>query len=341
LFRAIEEYKPTVLLDEADTFVKENEELRGLINAGFEKSSAFFLRCVGDNHQLKSFRVWAPMAIAAIGNLPDTIVDRSIVIRLQRATGRLDLGPLPEHDLLQFNRMIARWTKDHVERCKSAYPDIPKDITSDRYVDSCRSLFAITDVIGGEWPDVGRHAMVALAPSDDNAPDSPRELLLRHIKQVFDECAAEEMPTDRLLESLCGEAEWPWRDYNHGRGLNGRRLADMLKEFGIYPRTIGRGENKARIRGYRREDFQKAWSAYCPGESTFSGGQVASFKLNPATKLATSSEDTQPLEHQAVSDNQELPGGQVANSNGGSGEEENAAAEPAATAPELSADECW
>jgi hypothetical protein len=331
-----------VLIDEADTFMHKNEELRGLVNVGFQKWNASVLRCVGDDFMVKSFNTWCPKAIAAIGTLASTIMDRSIVIRLQRAESRLELAPIPERpETLELRRKWLRWCIDHEQELRNADPYIPKEIRNDRYVLCWRPLLAIADAIGGHWPEIARRAMVALAPSDDNAPESPRELLLRHIKQVFDEDGVEEMPTDKLLERLCGEAEWPWREYNHGRGLNGRRLADMLKEFGIYPRTIGRGENKARIRGYRHEDFEEAWSKYCPGESTSSGGQVASFKINLATKLATSLEDTQPLEHQGVSDNQELPGGRVANSNGGSGEEENPVAEPVATASELSADESW
>jgi putative DNA primase/helicase len=340
LFRAIEEYKPTVLLDEADTFVKENEELRGLINAGFEKSSAFFLRCVGDNHQLRSFRVWAPMAIAAIGNLPDTIVDRSIVIRLQRATGRLDLGPLPEQDLLQQNRVIARWIKDHFKRCKSTHPDIPKEITSDRYVDSCRSLFAITDVIGGEWPDVGRHALVALANIGDHAPDSPRELLLRHIRQVFTEDGAIEMSTDRLLERLCGEAEWPWREYNHGRGLTPHKLAKMLKEFGIHSHTIGRGKNNERIHGYRLKDFETAFQSYCPEPPETEGGRLERNRPQSGHLSGHPSENEQVVAEQGLNKTAEPAVAGLADSNGVA-EENVFSAEPAATVEELSTDESW
>ena len=34
LFRAVEKYKPTLILDEADTFLPEREELRGVLNSG-------------------------------------------------------------------------------------------------------------------------------------------------------------------------------------------------------------------------------------------------------------------------------------------------------------------
>lgn len=40
LFRAVELWRPTVLIDEADTFIRENDELKGLINAGHRRSVA-------------------------------------------------------------------------------------------------------------------------------------------------------------------------------------------------------------------------------------------------------------------------------------------------------------
>jgi len=40
LFRAIEEYRPTLLVDEADTFLKNNEELRGILNSGHIRNGA-------------------------------------------------------------------------------------------------------------------------------------------------------------------------------------------------------------------------------------------------------------------------------------------------------------
>src|SRR5947208_1489958 len=44
LFRAIEELRPTLLIDEADTFLKGNDEFRGILNAGYTRKTAFVLR---------------------------------------------------------------------------------------------------------------------------------------------------------------------------------------------------------------------------------------------------------------------------------------------------------
>lgn len=82
-FRAVEKWRPTVLVDEADTFLRGNDELRGILNAGHRRDGCV-IRSVGDDHEPRAFKVWAPVAIAMIGRLPDTLEDRSIVVSMRR-----------------------------------------------------------------------------------------------------------------------------------------------------------------------------------------------------------------------------------------------------------------
>jgi hypothetical protein len=84
LFRAVEKFQPTLLIDEADTFLREREELRGIINSGHGRATAIVIRTVGDDHEPRTFSTWAPKAIALIGDLPPTLEDRSIVLTLRR-----------------------------------------------------------------------------------------------------------------------------------------------------------------------------------------------------------------------------------------------------------------
>ena len=60
LFRCIEEWAPTLLIDEADTFAKDNDELNGIINAGHTKRTATVIRSEkeGDSFKPKRFSVW-------------------------------------------------------------------------------------------------------------------------------------------------------------------------------------------------------------------------------------------------------------------------------------------
>ncbi|MDZ4344010.1 MAG: toprim domain-containing protein, partial [Candidatus Binatia bacterium] len=84
LFRIVEKFSPTLLVDEADTFLADNDELRGVINSGHRRSSAFVVRTVGDDHEPRLFKTWAPKAVALIGKLSATLEDRAIVIAMRR-----------------------------------------------------------------------------------------------------------------------------------------------------------------------------------------------------------------------------------------------------------------
>jgi hypothetical protein len=84
LFRSIEAWSPTLLIDEVDSFLRDNEEARGILDAGFTQDSAFVVRCVGDDHTPTKFSVWGAKALCGIGKLADTLADRSIPLRMRR-----------------------------------------------------------------------------------------------------------------------------------------------------------------------------------------------------------------------------------------------------------------
>ena len=65
LFRVVELVRPTLLIDEADTFATDNDELRGIINSGHSRDSAHVIRTVGDDHEPRSFSTWCPKLLVA------------------------------------------------------------------------------------------------------------------------------------------------------------------------------------------------------------------------------------------------------------------------------------
>jgi len=60
IYRVAELCKPTLLIDEADTFMRDNDELRGIINSGHTRDTAFVIRIEGDNLEPKRFSTWTP-----------------------------------------------------------------------------------------------------------------------------------------------------------------------------------------------------------------------------------------------------------------------------------------
>ena len=84
MFRVIKKLKPTILIDEGDTFLRDNEDIRCMLNGGHNRQTSMVWRSVGDTHEPKPFKVWAPKALAMIGSPADTVEDRSIVVHLKR-----------------------------------------------------------------------------------------------------------------------------------------------------------------------------------------------------------------------------------------------------------------
>ncbi len=91
LFRKVadEDGRPTILFDEIDTVfgpkAKDNEEIRGLLNAGHRKG-AVAGRCVVAGKQVKTEEIpaYCAVALAGLGGLPDTILSRAVVLRMRR-----------------------------------------------------------------------------------------------------------------------------------------------------------------------------------------------------------------------------------------------------------------
>lgn len=115
LFRTIEKFEPTLLVDEADTFLAEREELRGVLNTGHDRQGAQIVRCVGEDREVRCFKTWAPVAIAAIGTIAETLHDRSVVVQMKRRSPGESVSPLRRRHLgalAHLPRKCARWAAD-------------------------------------------------------------------------------------------------------------------------------------------------------------------------------------------------------------------------------------
>lgn len=151
MFRSIDAWQPTLMVDEADTFVRDNEELRGIINSGHTRDSAYVIRVVGDDYTPRQFSVWGAKALAGIGNLPDTLMDRSIPLVLRRKLPHERVERLRHADLNRFPRLaaqLARFAIDNREAVRAARPKLPEQL-NDRAQDNWEPLMAIAEAAGG------------------------------------------------------------------------------------------------------------------------------------------------------------------------------------------------
>ena len=258
LFRVVEKHKPTVLVDEGDTFLKDNDDLRGILNGGHDRMSAFVWRNVGDDHKPRQFRVWAPKAIAMIGRLPDTLEDRAIVVPLRRRRDGEVVERFRAGRLDQFAPLLskaARWAKDNLRPTANRDPAMPEGL-NDRAQDNWRILVAIADQVGGHWPEIARAAAVALSSEAAKGDDSLSAgvLLLRDIREVMG--GRESMTSTALVEALVEMDEAPWREWRRGSPITTTGVARLLKPYKIRPYR-GKGASV-----YRAADLQDPWSRY-------------------------------------------------------------------------------
>ena len=264
LFRYIEEVRPTLLIDEADSFVKDNEELRGIFNSGHTKAAANVIRNVDGEHKPRRFSTWAPKAIATIGTLADTLEDRAVVVRLQRKPPGATVERLRRRDNEDFAALrsqAARWAADNFDKLADPDPKMPD--LNDRAADNWRPLLAIADLAGGTWPEEARRAACLLSGEEQDGAIGVE--LLRDIRSAFGD--DDVIRSSDLVAKLTADPERPWAEWKHGRPLTQKQLAGLLAPFHIISLTVhppGLPDGK----GYRRIDFEEAWAAYCPGQNT-------------------------------------------------------------------------
>lgn len=267
LFRKVsdEAGPPTLLYDEIDTVfgpkAKDNEEIRGMLNAGHRRG-AVAGRCVvrGKVVETEELPAYCAVAMAGLGDLPDTILTRSVIVRMRRRAPSEHVEPYrrrvvaPVAEKL-YDRLTA-WCTEIQHRCTDAWPEMPDGIV-DRNADVWEPLLAVADAAGGEWPERARVAAVTLVTASREATPSLGIRLLSDIRSVL----ADQMWTVDLLDKLVELDEAPWGDLK-GKPLDSRGLSRRLRQYEVRSKGIRIGDKVAK--GYTREDFVDAWSRYLP-----------------------------------------------------------------------------
>jgi hypothetical protein len=259
VFRTVELASPTLLIDEADTFLKENEELRGILNSGHRKGTPI-IRTVGDDYEPRQFSTWAPAAIAMIGNLPATLDDRSVTVRLRRRKPTEQVEGFRSDrvtDLNELARKAARWANDHSTTLTTADPEMGGLIN--RAADNWRPLFAIADTAGGEWP--ARVRRVAEGAEAEKQDQSVRVMLLSDIRDAFAARPSNNrISSAELSATLGGMEERPWAEWRNGKPMTASALSRMLSPFRIV--SITRRDGSETFKGYLFSDFKDAFDCY-------------------------------------------------------------------------------
>jgi hypothetical protein len=277
LFRSVSSGngKPTILFDEIDTVfgpkAGDNEELRGFLNAGHRRTGVTY-RCIGDggNQTVQAFPSYCAVAVAGLGSLPDTILSRSVIIRMRRRARNEKVesfrARIHEAEGHKLRDRLAQWAEQARECVMGAWPDMPDGVT-DRPADVWEPLLAIADAAGGNWPERAREACVTLVTA--SKANDKGSLGVRLLTDLRDHVMVgiDRLPTVAILDRLNALDDAPWADL-HGKPLDNRRLSRMLAEYmtadnePIASRNIKTAGSV--LKGYYAADLRDAWARYCP-----------------------------------------------------------------------------
>lgn len=264
IFRTLAVERPSLLFDEVDAIFGRRsddgaEDLRSLLNAGHRRGASI-PRCVGPNHDVKRFPVFAAVGLAGLGDLPDTIMARAIIVRMRRRAPHERVEPFRRREQAaagaQLRGRLAEWAAGVADEVAEAWPDMPAGV-EDRPADVWESPLAIADAAGGTWPERARTACVALCKVAESREASLGLRLLADLRAIFGD--ADALHSEVILDRLHALAESPWGDLR-GKPLDARGLARRLRQYEIRSLKV-KVEGKS-LQGYRREHLWDAWTRY-------------------------------------------------------------------------------
>jgi putative DNA primase/helicase len=251
VFRVVEAWHPTLAVDEADTFLSMDESLRGILNGGHTRDSAFVVRVEGDGLVPRIFKTFCPKAIAAIGSLPPTVEDRSVKIALTRkptSVVKMDANSVQgvKESCDATRSKIARAADDYLAEIESVEVERPAGL-NDRAWNNWLPLLTVAKAAGEEWFKRAVEAAVTLSSGEDDVDDSL--LALRHVHDALSGSSHDgRLSTEDLLYVLAARDDGPWasmwaRELHADmtrRDIRGpsAALAKLLKPFGIKPKQL-------------------------------------------------------------------------------------------------------
>ena len=261
IFRVVEMQRPTLLIDEADTFLSENEELRGILNSGHRQGGSV-IRTVGEDFEPRSSR---PIRLAPL-RLSASCRPRWRIARCRSTcAGAVPDEPLRHSGLTAPSRSTNSRAKRHGgQRTMQIMfgvrtPTCPAGVFN-RAADNWRPLLAIADAAGGEWPTRARRAaaILAAARATMTSPSASP-------------CSPISAPSS-LSAARTGFRPPNWsrrwspsrgalgREWKAGKAITANGLARLLAPFGSSPSTIRTGDGTPK--GYLLAQFEDAFARY-------------------------------------------------------------------------------
>ena len=240
------------------------EDLRGILNSGHSRGWPY-VRWDPKTRQREDCQTFAMAIIGGIGDMPDTIEDRSVIIRLRRRAADEPVSQWrSRHAVPQLGELrerLHKWVRGHLDALADADPDLPVE---DRAADCWAPLVAIAEAAGGDWPERARRACKALTAGIDDPDDGTAgERLLADLRDIFGDAHC--LYTVTMLDRLHEIEEAPWTAWDKdGKPLSSRGFARLLRPYGVRTKDVREGGTGVQRKGLYREQLIDAWSRYAP-----------------------------------------------------------------------------
>jgi len=274
MFRSIESESPTLLFDEAETLSSESAStMRAVLNVGYRRGQTIPRTVAGG---IKEFATYCPKVFVLIGDVYDTLRDRSMVITMKRAETRKRFTfDVAREEGRALREEIDSAVKSHIGNLQHAFQNhkgLP--FLMDRDEEIWTSLFCIAEVFCKDRINELKAGSVDMAT--EKTADSKRYVDLKHAETAAmeDEYAkrlltdlyglfvvnGKVMSTEDAINALKAIPTAPWRKFR-GDGIDAHDLANILARFGVRPVRIALGSGRGKQtfkRGYKRADVEKA-----------------------------------------------------------------------------------
>jgi putative DNA primase/helicase len=221
LYRSIEKWHPTFVIDEADEAFVDNPDLRQVINSGWTRGQGV-MRCDSETSEPRRFSTFCPKAVALKGRrMPDTMLSRTIFIEMKRRlrSERVDhFRHLDDPGFARMRSQLARWAEDNGEALGLVHPAMPEGFMN-RTASNWQLMLAIARELGaGSGAERARKAARRIAGITDMT--SKGVALLRDIKTMFGRSTLDYVTSKAIIEDLTSDPEKPWAEWSRGRPIS-------------------------------------------------------------------------------------------------------------------------
>lgn len=286
LFRSIKDRKPTILWDEAEELSKEgNSLMRQFLNSGYRKGQTI-PRATGEG--VTEWPTYCPKAFVLIGDVFDTLRDRSIVVEMDRMSSKeadkmkrfsYETAKAEGAEIAEELRVVLA---ENLEKIIEAYNSEELSFLTDRDEEIWRPIFAIAKILDTATYSAKTtsktRSMKALAvdlatektnterykPSAENEAKLAQEeyglKLLTDLLSIIPK-GTKCISSVEALAKLKAIDVAPWRKYaGDGLTLNNsaepNSMSALLSPFNLQSKLVRNGSKI--VRGFLRSEVEKA-----------------------------------------------------------------------------------